>query len=189
MHCNYLLMALSAVGAMAAPLEKRDYVTEVDYVTKVVVVTATAPVEPVATPDSVVVVTKTVGAGFTPHHGGHHSHHHATPKTQTPEVYTTVVQPTSTAEAPTYTYAPPSSSTETPTTTSTPAPEPTEDLTTYKGKVVFHHNIHRFNHSAPAVAWDQELADIAAQIASSCYYAHDTYVSPLFILVDSLLTG
>ena len=40
------------------------------------------------------------------------------------------------------------------------------------------HNLHRANHSASPLTWDTNMANIAAQIASSCVYAHNTYVDP-----------
>lgn len=45
--------------------------------------------------------------------------------------------------------------------------------TDYSGIAIYHHNIHRTNHSAPAVIWDDALASTAATIASSCVYAHN----------------
>jgi len=162
MHSNYLLMALSAVGAMAVPLEKRDVVTDVDVVTQTVVATAYVTAQP-ATDDSVVVVTKTVGVHGHPHHGGHHSHHAAAHPP--PSVYTTVVQPSPSA------YSTPEPSSQPPAPTK-PAPAPVLD--SYSSKVVFHHNIHRLNHTSPELSWDQGLADTAQKIASSCYYAHNT---------------
>jgi hypothetical protein len=44
----------------------------------------------------------------------------------------------------------------------------------YSDAVLYHHNVHRSNHSAPAMAWNQTLADIAAQIGQSCKYGHNT---------------
>lgn len=169
MHSNTLLLALTAVGAMAAPAMKRDVVTEMDVVTKVVWVTETP--QPVVD-NSVVVVTKTVGAGGPPHvyHGVSHHHYHPKPTFSTePAEYTTTIQPepTSTKTPQQYTTPEPE-----PTTTKAPAPKPTLD--SYQAKAVFHHNVHRFNHSAPAIKWDQGLADTAQKIASSCYYAHNT---------------
>jgi uncharacterized protein YkwD len=37
-----------------------------------------------------------------------------------------------------------------------------------------HHNIHRANHSAPPLVWDQALADTAMKLAQTCVYGHDT---------------
>jgi uncharacterized protein YkwD len=36
------------------------------------------------------------------------------------------------------------------------------------------HNIHRQNASVPALVWSTDMASIAAEIASSCVYAHNT---------------
>jgi len=43
---------------------------------------------------------------------------------------------------------------------------------------VYHHNLHRSNHSADAVEWDDGLAATAQKIANTCVYAHNTYVPP-----------
>ena len=43
----------------------------------------------------------------------------------------------------------------------------------YKSAVLEHHNIHRANHSASALAWDDTLAQYAEQVAKSCVYDHD----------------
>jgi uncharacterized protein YkwD len=39
---------------------------------------------------------------------------------------------------------------------------------------VYHHNIHRVNHSAPALSWSDSLASYAAQAAGRCVFEHDT---------------
>ncbi|KAI1092779.1 PR-1-like protein [Rostrohypoxylon terebratum] len=36
-----------------------------------------------------------------------------------------------------------------------------------------HHNLHRSNHSAPAVGWSDELAGYASNTAATCKFAHD----------------
>ncbi|KEZ39409.1 Uncharacterized protein SAPIO_CDS10118 [Scedosporium apiospermum] len=38
------------------------------------------------------------------------------------------------------------------------------------------HNVHRSNHSAPAVTWDSNLASYAQQLANTCNYGHDTKI-------------
>ncbi|KAK6425377.1 hypothetical protein LTR95_016272 [Oleoguttula sp. CCFEE 5521] len=85
------------------------------------------------------------------------------------------------APAPTSTYvAPPPSSTSVyvaPTTSAYSSPAAASAYsatpTDYAGKVVLHHNLHRANHSAPALEWSQSLADTASKIAQSCVYAHN----------------
>lgn len=49
--------------------------------------------------------------------------------------------------------------------------------TDYSGKVVYHHNVHRANHSAPDVTWSDDLYQCAKTIASSCVYAHNVDVN------------
>lgn len=48
--------------------------------------------------------------------------------------------------------------------------------TDYQSAVVNSHNLHRANHSAPAVTWSDELYNCAKTVAESCNYAHDVYV-------------
>ncbi|KAI4274383.1 MAG: hypothetical protein LQ337_003982 [Flavoplaca oasis] len=43
----------------------------------------------------------------------------------------------------------------------------------YKSAVLEHHNIHRANHSARALEWDDSLASYAEQVAKKCVYDHD----------------
>jgi len=53
-------------------------------------------------------------------------------------------------------------------------PRPTSVSSDYQQGILDSHNIHRANHSAADLTWDDHLAGIAAQIAASCVYAHDT---------------
>ena len=46
----------------------------------------------------------------------------------------------------------------------------------YKSAVLEHHNIHRANHSASALEWDDSLASYAEEVAKKCVYDHDRYV-------------
>lgn len=39
---------------------------------------------------------------------------------------------------------------------------------------LYHHNVHRHNHSAPDVTWSESLASAAQQLANSCNYGHNT---------------
>jgi uncharacterized protein YkwD len=52
------------------------------------------------------------------------------------------------------------------------APAPTDN--SYQGKVLYHHNIHRANHSASDLTWNSELENCAQILASRCVYKHDT---------------
>jgi uncharacterized protein YkwD len=52
-------------------------------------------------------------------------------------------------------------------------PAPSND---YQNAVIYNHNVHRANHSAPAMAWSPSLAATALKIAQTCVYAHSTAV-------------
>lgn len=43
----------------------------------------------------------------------------------------------------------------------------------YTSAVLVAHNVHRTNHSAPAISWSPSLAQIAADEAAVCYFAHN----------------
>ncbi|CAK7215264.1 hypothetical protein SBRCBS47491_002423 [Sporothrix bragantina] len=45
--------------------------------------------------------------------------------------------------------------------------------TDFGSTAVYHHNLHRSNHSAPAVSWNSDLASYAATVAATCVFAHD----------------
>ncbi|KAL2144757.1 hypothetical protein VTI28DRAFT_8603 [Corynascus sepedonium] len=49
-------------------------------------------------------------------------------------------------------------------------PEPTD----YASTAVYHHNVHRFNHSASALSWSEEHAEYAKTLAERCVFEHDT---------------
>jgi uncharacterized protein YkwD len=104
-------------------------------------------------------------------------------------VVTPVVVP---APAPVTTYTPPAVVTTpaevpspivaaAPTTYAAPEPTPTPAAAapsapsddSYEGTVLYHHNVHRANHSAPDVTYNDEIAGYAAQVAKSCKFAHD----------------
>lgn len=58
--------------------------------------------------------------------------------------------------------------------TSTTAAAATSSASSYETIVLNQHNIHRTNHSAVDIAWNETLAATALKIAQSCVYAHDT---------------
>lgn len=66
-----------------------------------------------------------------------------------------------------------------------PEPEPEETDTaatppgpgsSYRDRVLFHHNQHRANHSAPPMEWDDGLESAARQLANSCIHDHNTEI-------------
>lgn len=72
------------------------------------------------------------------------------------------------------------------TTSTTPSPDTTTisnsqpastssvgSVSPYADPILHQHNLHRSNHSAPPLEWDDNLASIAQEIASSCRYAHN----------------
>ncbi|CZT20042.1 uncharacterized protein RCC_05899 [Ramularia collo-cygni] len=149
-------IAAFAAGAIAVPFadNKRDleYVNEVAYVTNVVTVTAygPAPTEP---------ATKAPHYGHQSSKAVSHAPVNTVPAYQAPK-------PVYSAPAPVY---------------SAPAPAPVSSSPSsdggapsgYNDAVVMAHNLHRANHSAPAVAWDKDLYDCAKTVAESCDYKHD----------------
>ncbi|PMD26616.1 PR-1-like protein, partial [Hyaloscypha hepaticicola] len=46
----------------------------------------------------------------------------------------------------------------------------------YVSTGLYYHNVHRANHSAPLIVWNAAQAAIAAEIASSCVFAHNMTV-------------
>lgn len=71
----------------------------------------------------------------------------------------------------TSTIEPPSSTLATSTAGATPSSAPVNG---YQHAILYNHNIHRSNHSAPSVDWDPKLESSARTLASRCVYQHDT---------------
>lgn len=60
-------------------------------------------------------------------------------------------------------------------TSSSTASEPAATPSThYETTVLYNHNIHRSNHSAPSLGWNKQLEESARVLASRCVYDHDT---------------
>lgn len=66
-----------------------------------------------------------------------------------------------------------SSTSSTSTSTTDATSQPTGSLSPYAAPILLQHNLHRANHSAPALVWNDTLASIAQEIAASCKYAHN----------------
>ncbi|PGG95316.1 hypothetical protein GX51_08253 [Blastomyces parvus] len=148
MRSSLLLTALCAAGALASPLKARAYVTDLTIVTVTEYVTPGTPT-PTPTP---------------------------TPKPTPPP-----------APAPDKDYGAVPAPAPKPKPQPKPQPKPKEPVNKpappppsygndYQSKVLYHHNIHRANHSAPALSWSGELAGYANTIASRCVFEHDTSV-------------
>lgn len=145
-------IAAFAAGAIAVPFaeQKRqlDYDVEVAYVTDIVTVTAYGPA-PTEPPKA-------------PHYGHMSS--------------TVIYEPQPTAPAYQAPPAPVYSAPASPSAPSYGAPSGAAP-TDYKSAVIYAHNLHRFNHSASALEWDDELESCAETLAKRCVYQHDVYVS------------
>ncbi|CAK7236241.1 hypothetical protein SCUCBS95973_009541 [Sporothrix curviconia] len=194
MKASFALALTGAFLAVASPIDKR--VMHTDYVTDVVYVTVT--VDPPAP-----TTTSTTHSTTTTHHTTTTSKPKPTTtsiKTTTtppppPPTTTTTPPPAPTtttdipqaetititegaaattaatvnqpaAAAPEVESSSPAAQT---TTTAAASTEPTDFAST----AVYHHNLHRSNHSAPAVSWNSDLASYAATVAATCVFAHD----------------
>jgi Cysteine-rich secretory protein family len=187
--------SLMAAIAMSKPLEKRYYVTETDIYTITVTETggwAAGPTEawghwgwgqsadPAATSSTtaaaVAAADPTEGWGSW---GGQSADPAATSTTTAAAAAWTSSSSwapeasASTPEAPvnTQTSAPAASTwSSAPAAATSSASSPNS----YAQAILDQHNNHRQNHSAQALVWDDNMANIAQQIAESCVYAHNT---------------
>jgi len=197
------IAAAFVAGAIAVPHQKRGVVTDVDvvYVTDIVTVTGGAATSSVAVAPETTTATSTrshyghhwpfswssawastwtvesssaeaTSTDVAPSSSAAPSSYAAPSSSAAPvssaESTSTYVAPTS-SSAPSSTWAESSSSVASSTTSAAASASPTD----YQGFVVYHHNLHRQNHSAPLIEWDDDLASTAATIASSCVYAHN----------------
>lgn len=198
MRTSTVFSALLAGGALATPVRKllEERALVVDWVTATTVVWVTEG-QPLPTPAAA--SKKAAVAGYQPHHHAH-AHAQAQPATTTtsPAPAPPPASPKPVAPAPAPAPAPEQKAAqppaEQPTTTSTPpAPAPSkpasnsgssnaptsypENLDTtsdvYKALVLQHHNVHRANHSADDLVWDDTLASYAEQTAKTCVWGHD----------------
>ena len=72
------------------------------------------------------------------------------------------------------TYAAPSQNNHLAASSSTaPAPASSPTDNSYQGQVLYHHNVHRSNHSASPLEWDSGLEACAQALANKCVYQHD----------------
>lgn len=194
MKASIILAGVSAMMASAAPMiEERvvhtKIVKHVVHVTKTEFVTA-----PKATANNVVVVQAApaepepvVKVKTVVHKVQYRPAPSSTKKNNV--VYTTIIKkPAPTVEAPAVYVAPVQEEPKTTKTTKKKVtPKPTAeaeddslvigniDLETnsYETIMLHYHNIHRANHSAPALEWSDELAGYAEQTANNCKLEHD----------------
>ena len=172
------LAALCASMAAATPLDKRDYTTEVEMFTVTVTVTG---IPPASTTTAAPAESDTWSSWGT--WGDWHN-----TWSEPPAPTTTAAAPPADTPAPSPAPAPESSapapdagswssSEAAPaasSASSAPAPVSTSVSSDYNQGILDSHNIHRSNASVPSLSWDDNMASIAAQIAASCVYAHNT---------------
>ncbi|OCK91252.1 PR-1-like protein [Cenococcum geophilum 1.58] len=183
MLSSIFLTAALAVGTLAGPIRKRDgYVyTVVDWVDVTVTKCVTEYGYPSLSAAAAEVTTKPWA--------GHKHSYAPKPVTSTPAAVPSSAAPVvpASSAAPTYT---PASSSAAPVSSAAPTTSQTSsggnshvtgtaegDLTSgpdYENMVLFHHNIHRANHSADALTWNQTLADSAYALAKFCEFRHDS---------------
>jgi hypothetical protein len=205
-----IVAAAFAAGALAVPLMERDVVYETDivYATAYVTVTAgdSAPTDAPAPSSSSVSVKQNHWGHRKPKSSSAQEAQSyawtsswATTWTESAPAATSVQEQAPAyssvqeqAPAPSSYEAPSSSYESTPTSSeaapsSAPASSAASDTdakpTDYASIVEYHHNVHRYNHSSPAMAWNESLAATAEKIGKLCSYEHMMYVLPLFQII------
>ncbi len=192
MHASVVASVLLAAVAIAKPVAKPAVVTEVTYVTEVVHVYVDAAEQ---TPPPQAQQKNQRGSvrwewGHNHHNNGKKDEDKKEEPTTTTEVVSETPAPQTSSVEEQYVPAP---AEETP-VQEQPQPQPqteeeeeapeqeyepetapaqTAPSGSYRQKCLEHHNMHRLNHSAPALEWDDELESIAQTTANTCYYGHD----------------
>jgi uncharacterized protein YkwD len=189
MRSSTILLALGATLAVASPVhrafhQKKDLVSVYDIVTEIVYVTVTEdPNAPPGLSTTLVINYNTVfvqpvAAATTS------STPPPPPPPPPPTTSTTLPLPSTTMVLPPPPPPAPTTSTEAaPVVVPSPAPVVEAATTTaaaavasptdYISTALYHHNVHRANHSAPDVTWSDTLAGYAAITAQKCVFAHD----------------
>ncbi|KAK3937603.1 putative scp-like extracellular protein [Diplogelasinospora grovesii] len=187
MKSSILLASSAAILAAAGPILLEKRVLTTDLVIEWVTVTVTEGQER-ATMWHPVVTSTTPTTSSTPE---------ATASTP-PVLVAAPAKPeptTTTAPAVAPPAATPPATTESPTTESPAIASPTVPATAeeaatsaaasspalasptdFASTALYHHNIHRFNHSAPALTWGESYASYAATIAANCVFQHNMTV-------------
>lgn len=178
MKSSLFLVATSALLASAGPLRKRVEVT--DWVTEVYTVTVyddgSSPTSAVyAEPPKTTAPPAVVLPELTPKAVSSVKPAATTPAAA-PKVVSNVKKPAAnTPAAPSSPPAPAKPVTKVAEVKPQPSlnSSPSNKLDDYQKTVIDRHDLHRKNHSAAALAWDDTLAQYAANTANSCVFAHD----------------
>ncbi|KAI8948386.1 CAP domain-containing protein [Xylaria longipes] len=162
MKSSIFLAATGAALALSNPLDKRVLETDVVVEYYTVTVTGGAP--------------KPTNVKVRPHARPHTRPIQQLPPVEQPQP-TTTSQPyvvvTVTPEA-----VPTTTTTTEPSTTAVETQAQATNQVSSEGDsmqsaALYHHNIHRSNHSSPAVSWNDEIAGYAGNTAATCVFAHD----------------
>lgn len=192
MRPSTLVSALFVAGALSSPLvQKRGYVTEIDvvtvtaYVTEVLAASTTSAIQSYQGKHFQSVGTTMMRLPLTfriaPSSSSAPSTSSEAPAPTSSSV--ALAQAQAQAQAPSSKAPAPAPSSEAPapapapssSSSAAPAPSPVAQSigTDYNSRALYHHNIHRANHSAVDLKWDDNLASSAQEVASSCVYAHN----------------
>ncbi|KAJ8121965.1 hypothetical protein ONZ43_g1718 [Nemania bipapillata] len=151
MKSSIFIAATSAALALANPLDKRVLETEVVVEYYTVTVTGNAPAA--ETPTSV---------KFRPHTKPTSIVEQAAPTTTSQPVVVVTVTP-----------EPQPQSSTTVADTPAQASDAASASDDFQSTALYHHNIHRANHSSPEMSWNAEIAGYAAITAKTCVFKHD----------------
>jgi hypothetical protein len=179
-----LLLAALAAGAVNA-FERRVYVTDWTTITVTKTVTAPAVTHTVPAPQQVQVDYETSTLSAASVETGHSdlskkstvivpdsvTSEPAPESTETPDPTAESTSYWSTAWTSTIEPEPATSTLATSTSSAAPSSTPAN---AYQQAVLYNHNIHRSNHSAPSVDWSSDLESSARTLAAKCVYQHDT---------------
>ncbi|TAQ88471.1 hypothetical protein B7494_g3186 [Chlorociboria aeruginascens] len=162
MRWSAFLTVLGAALVIASPLRQRDI--EYDLVTEIVIVTVTeGDVKPPDPTTAIVFTTVYVDPVVTP----------TITLSPSPTVEPTPIDPPASTPAPPIVSSTTSSSSVTVPSSTYAVPPPNASPTDYISSAIFYHNVHRANHSAAAVTWDDTLASYAQGVAQTCVFAHN----------------
>lgn len=196
MRSSLLLSALCAASALATPVDKREYVTDLTVITVTETITAqpapaatTAPAEQAATnapaeqapaaqptPENTPVDPPTPATTdqpppvptITPKSEHNAQNNQGQQDGQVVAWHTAWTMAWTTAWT---------GEVADPTTLATQTQDPGAAPTNaYQDTIIYNHNVHRSNHSADSLSWSADLQASAHKLASQCVYQHNTYV-------------
>ncbi|EED14813.1 SCP-like extracellular protein, putative [Talaromyces stipitatus ATCC 10500] len=192
MKGSLIIGALCALGAVASPLNMRVLVTDIEVTVVTITVTETPGYTPAAATTTVPASTTSVAPTTVPVAGAANlNNEYPRPPLTSTSTSTTLVVPSSSsttfvapeptttvAAAPAPTPVEPSTTSTSTSASTSPSVAPSSAGSSYQSLILNSHNIHRSNHSAPALTWNETLAESALKLANTCDYHHDTSLGP-----------